>query len=247
MSKDSPLKGFRPIRPGGNEQKDQQQENQIDNAGINYPPQQTASTAGQSIDFFDSSDNANNQVQQDSVAMHSYKSVDQNTKPCSACGFQNTASAKFCGSCGASLDGNAAQVAGYQVPGQGQSAAVHQPLPQPQPMTNMPPNPNPYGAGNQGMPGYPYPYPYPVKSKSTGKLLEILIGVIFLSGWGWIYAGKTGTGIGLMALSFVMGLISGATAGIGFLCTIPLQIVLIVISTNQLMKYMNSRPDLFVA
>lgn len=106
------------------------------------------------------------------------------------------------------------------------------------------------GSGAQRAPAPAmYGYGYPSKSKSTAMLLEIGIGLFALMGFGWIYAGQSSTGVILLIVNIVLNLgywfIAALTAGISMICTVPLQIIAVLISAAMLNSHMNNHPDKF--
>jgi hypothetical protein len=92
-------------------------------------------------------------------------------------------------------------------------------------------------------------YSHPPKSRSTATLLEIGLGLFSFLGFGWIYSGKTGTGITILIVDFLANLffvlLGALTFGISFVITIPIQIIAIIISTVMLSNYTKKRTDLF--
>jgi hypothetical protein len=154
---------------------------------------------------------------------------------CPACGTQNPVEAVFCQGCGTKLKESAAA-----------GAAAYPPPPvQPAP-GNYPQTPPPYP------PAAPYyPVQRPLKQKSTAMLLEILLGLFGLYGFGRIYSGDTQTGIiwliGGIIWSIIAIIIDVATAGFGFLCTVPVNIACVVICALTLDSYAKKHPEIFGA
>ena len=81
-------------------------------------------------------------------------------------------------------------------------------------------------------------------------ILEILPGLFGILGIGWIYAGKSNTGIiwliGFLAWHLVIVLpVVLLTAGGGLCVTIPIDLVCIAVSAYTLNNYTNQHPELF--
>lgn len=89
----------------------------------------------------------------------------------------------------------------------------------------------------------------PIKDKSTAFILEILLGLFGISGIGWIYAGQTGTGIafliGMLVWMGIAAAVGIVTVGIGCVCTVPINLAIVGISTMMLNQHMQSHPDQF--
>jgi hypothetical protein len=129
---------------------------------------------------------------------------------------------------------------------------------QPGPVFTPPPVENypqpPLYPGTIQQPYYPPPYPSPYpprpsKERSIALILEILPGLFGFLGFGWIYSGNTGAGIGwligFLLWTLIGTIISVATGGIGLICTLPISIVLIVVSAVTLNSYTKRNPQLF--
>ena len=91
--------------------------------------------------------------------------------------------------------------------------------------------------------------PRPLKDRGVALILEILPGLFGFLGIGWIYAGNSGAGvawlIGTIVWAVMAIIIVAATAGFGALCTIPVQIILLIVSAVSLSGYIKRRTDLF--
>jgi TM2 domain-containing membrane protein YozV len=170
-------------------------------------------------------------------------------KTCQACGNSNPDEANFCLSCGTRLSEEDAN-SGNNPPAAAVDAGINPPAafnppavsPMPNQATVPPYNPNPTGQ-------YILVQPRPLKQKSTAMLIEILPGLFGLYGFGRIYAGDTGTGvawlIGGIIWSMIAVIIDLATGGFGFLCTLPVNIICVVICAMTLSSYANKHPELF--
>ena len=68
-------------------------------------------------------------------------------------------------------------------------------------------------------------------------------------GFGWIYAGQSTTGVILIVINIVLNLtywfFAALTAGITLICTIPLQIIAVLISAALLSSHVNNNPGQF--
>lgn len=89
----------------------------------------------------------------------------------------------------------------------------------------------------------------PPKDRSNAMLLEILLGVFGLLGFGWIYSGNTSTGIawliGYLVWNFFAFFIILLTSGCGCFITLPVNVVLIAVSASSLNTYIKKHPELF--
>jgi TM2 domain-containing membrane protein YozV len=118
---------------------------------------------------------------------------------------------------------------------------------------NYPPQQPQYPYASQ-QPYYPPPYPaYPAtrspKDRNTALVLEILPGLFGILGIGWIYSGKTGTGIAwLIGYLIWVGIVITAAVLTGFMacfCTVPINLICVGISASTLNTYTKSNPHLF--
>lgn len=89
----------------------------------------------------------------------------------------------------------------------------------------------------------------PPKDRSNAMLLEILPGIFGFLGFGWIYSGNTNTGIawliGYLVWNFIATIIILVTSGCGCFLTLPVNVVLIILSTSSLKTYIKKHPELF--
>ena len=87
------------------------------------------------------------------------------------------------------------------------------------------------------------------KDRSVALILEILPGLFGFLGFGWIYSGNTSTGImwlvGLLVWDVMAFIIIALTGGLGFICTVPISIVIIALSASSLNTYSKHHPELF--
>jgi hypothetical protein len=89
----------------------------------------------------------------------------------------------------------------------------------------------------------------PRKDRSIALILEILPGFFGFLGIGWIYSGYTVSGvvwlISMLVWSIFAAFMILLTAGFGCICTLPINLTMIAISSASLNSYINKRPDLF--
>ncbi|MCL4394171.1 MAG: zinc ribbon domain-containing protein [Chloroflexi bacterium] len=137
---------------------------------------------------------------------------------CPHCGYPNPSPVRFCMSCGKEI-GSAGEI------------------PAAPPVSLQPLYPNPQA------------YVRPLKDRSIAYILEILPGLFGILGIGWLYAGNTSAGIAWLVgvliwdlMAIVIGLFS---VGFGCFCTVPVNIVLIAVSTISLSNYVKAHPELF--
>lgn len=151
---------------------------------------------------------------------------------CPHCGYTNPDGVRFCANCGQEV---AAQSnVSNQVP---PTPAPQAPVPSAYPLSNPPPQAQ-------------YPPAYrPLKDRSVAYILEILPGIFGILGIGWMYAGNTGVGIawlvGTLVWDVIAIIIDIASVGFGCFCSVPVNIVLIVLSSVSLSNYIKQHPELF--
>ncbi|MGC9400512.1 MAG: FHA domain-containing protein [Anaerolineae bacterium] len=128
--------------------------------------------------------------------------------------------------------------------------------PSPPPPAWEAPSPPPPMAYAQPAPVQPSPYgqpqavySHPPKQRSTAMLLEIGPGLFGFLGFGWIYSGKTGTGITILIAyiltSLFFAVLGAITFGFSFFITVPIQIIAVIVSAVSLNSYTKQRTDLF--
>jgi TM2 domain-containing membrane protein YozV len=95
----------------------------------------------------------------------------------------------------------------------------------------------------------PAMYVRPLKDRSIALILEILPALLGFLGFGWIYAGEVNTGVtflvGYLVVVFVFAIFDVFSSGICCFLTLPLQIVIVVISVSRLNKHIKAHPELF--
>ena len=127
----------------------------------------------------------------------------------------------------------------------GGNAPVNTPSPVYNPQPNYPAQPAPQYQN----PTYPVFAPRPPKDRSVAIILEILPGLFGFLGFGWMYAGNIAAGaiwlICFLLWTFVAVVIDVLTAGFGVCLTLPVSIVLIIISTVSLNSYTKQHQELF--
>ncbi len=150
------------------------------------------------------------------------------------------------------IDPNDTQSAGNEASYPSDNAPPEQP-PAPQYQPPQPPFQQP---GAYPPPGYYPPQghyypPKPPKDRSLAIILEILPGIFGILGLGWLYSGNVGAGIGwLMGMLFwdlIAMIVAAFTTGVGLLCTVPISILLLVLSAVSLNGYTKKHPELFGA
>jgi TM2 domain-containing membrane protein YozV len=176
----------------------------------------------------------------------SESSVQEFTQPpalvCPHCSQEHHPGTQYCPLTGKPLEYESPPV-GIQ-PAQGYTSPISQGYSQPQPG---------YPRGDQQpyySPSYPTPYPVrPPKDRNIAILLEILPGLFGILGIGWIYSGKTSTGLAWL-IGYLVWVVIVVVAAIisGFMacfCTVPINLVCVGISAYNLNNYTKSNPQLF--
>ena len=89
----------------------------------------------------------------------------------------------------------------------------------------------------------------PPKDRSIALILEILPGIFGLLGFGWIYSGRTSTGlswlIGFLVWGFFAILLLAISGGLACICILPINLVVIALSARSLEAYTKGQPELF--
>jgi hypothetical protein len=147
---------------------------------------------------------------------------------CQSCGAPLAADASFCSSCGTPAS------TGMPASGQPMGAPSAPPSGYGTPEA-YPPPPGYAGAGVYGAP----PMAAQMQRPSSGPIIaEVLLGLVGIFGVGWLAAGKTRTGLLLLAASIIWLVTAGATAlhtfGVGCCGVVPLNILFIVLSAAML-------------
>jgi TM2 domain-containing membrane protein YozV len=163
------------------------------------------------------------------------------TRVCPHCQQEHPVGAKFCPDTGKSLmtESQSFDSQPAQVFPQAQQASYPPPQP-PSPAANQAPYPPLY---------QPYIQPRPSKDRNLALVLEILPGLFGILGIGWIYSGKTSTGIAWLVgyliwvgIAIAAGVISGFMA---CFCTVPINLICVGISAYSLNNYLKSNPHYF--
>ena len=172
--------------------------------------------------------------------------LDQVSEPsstiiCPFCQQEHTKGVLFCPVTGKSL--SAATELESMQPDQGFSP--------PTPTQGYVPQQPPYSIPNQP-PINPYPAyapTRPAKDRNIALVLEILPGLFGILGIGWIYSGKTGTGLAwLIGYLVWSGIAITAAVLSGFtlcFCTVPINLICVGISAFALNSYTKNNPQLF--
>ena len=126
---------------------------------------------------------------------------------------------------------------------------IDMPVNTPSPVYNPQPNYPLQPAPQYQNPPYPVYAPRPPKDRSIAIVLEILPGLFGFLGFGWMYAGNTSAGAIWLICFFVWTIIAGViavlTVGFGLCLTLPVSIILIVVSTISLTNYTKQHRELF--
>jgi hypothetical protein len=134
---------------------------------------------------------------------------------CPSCQAEIAEESSFCSSCGARI-GTPTEISPVQPPPPQQPSVVHA---------------------------------RPLKDSSIALILEILPGLFGFLGFGWIYAGETNTGVmwlvGYLVVAVVCVIADVFSGGICCFVTLPVQIVIIVLSVTRLNQYIKAHPELF--
>ncbi len=181
------------------------------------------------------------------------------TVTCPKCGNINPYGVTTCLKCGAplvaALPPPTAPVqypdsAPMRVPPLQGTIVTPNPLPAPMPQVPAQMGNVPYYGYPVQAPRPPY-YAYPVKSRGTALILEILPFFVSVLGVGWIYAGNTTAGILWLIGYFLWNgfavVLDILTLGFFGCIHVPMNIVLLLISTISLNNYTHQHPELFGA
>ncbi len=186
----------------------------------------------------------------------------EGTVACPSCGAANPPGAQFCVGCGTPLASSPVP-AGEPQPVA--SAVSAEPAPEPAPdVAPAPPDAIVLSSRPEAAPMSPLfasaagAASAAAASASLGRkdlglalILEILPALVGFFGIGWIYSGNVTVGVILligMLLWEGLGLVVAiATVGIGCLCLIPINLVVIAVSAFLLHSYARQRPELFGA
>lgn len=91
--------------------------------------------------------------------------------------------------------------------------------------------------------------PRPRKDRSLALILEIFPGLFGFFGIGWIYSGNALTGvlllIGMFFWEFLAFFFIFVTFGLGALCIVPFNLIVLALSAFFLNGYTGRRRDLF--
>jgi hypothetical protein len=170
---------------------------------------------------------------------------------CPNCSTSNPDEAQVCLSCGAPLVEAAELLTSRTIP-----PAEEDEIPEPSPFASPEP-PEPASHDVSVAPG-PVSEPVrpprvdfttPKKDRSLAIVLEIVPGLFGLLGIGWIYSGFTGAGlawlVGFLLWNMIALVIAIFTAGIGCLCTLPVNLVVLIASVMALNSQILSHNEQF--
>jgi len=157
---------------------------------------------------------------------------------CPHCSYENLDAARFCANCGQEVAALTSALESNELP----------PIPAPVPPPQTP-NPPAYPLSNLQPQAQYAPMHRPLKDRSVAYILEILPGLFGILGIGWLYAGNTGVGIawliGVLLWDVFAIIIDIASVGFGCFCSVPVNIVLITLSSVLLSNYVKQHPELF--
>jgi len=165
---------------------------------------------------------------------------------CPHCQQEHPAGSKFCPDTGRPIQPESQPSTNQTTPDAVQQGQAYIPPPQPPyPGTSQ----RPYDQQTYPPPIPPYYQPRPPKDRNTALVLEILPGLFGILGIGWIYSGKTSTGIAWLigylvwvAIAIIAAVITGSMA---CFCTVPINLICVGISAYYLNSYAKSNPQLF--
>ena len=170
---------------------------------------------------------------------------------CPNCSTSNPDGTQVCLSCGAPLVETAEQPANQTTqPGTDE-------IPEPSPFaTPESPEPAPSSASVTPIPASEPVQPSrvdiaaPKKDRSLAIVLEVVPGLFGLLGIGWIYSGFTSAGIawlvGFLIWNIIALVICIFTVGVGCLCTLPVNLVVLVASVMALNSQIQNHSEQFI-
>ncbi len=179
---------------------------------------------------------------------------------CPNCSATNPDDAQVCLSCGAPLVEGAGLPASQPVP------AAEDEIPEPSPFvtsepviseTVTPEPPEPIDANlpvahvtmNDLIRSSAVDSASTKKDRSLAIILEVVPGLFGFLGFGWIYSGFTGAGIawlvGFLLWNLIALVICVFTAGIGCLCTLPINLVVLIASVIALNSQIQKHSEQF--
>ena len=89
------------------------------------------------------------------------------------------------------------------------------------------------------------------KDKGIALVLEILPGLFGFPGIGWIYGGETTTGVIILGATLVWDIIAFGlltiTGGLACTITVPINLVIVTVSSVLLNNHANQHPETFRA
>jgi hypothetical protein len=170
---------------------------------------------------------------------------------CPNCSTSNPDSAQVCLSCGAPLIEAAGRPANERLqPAEGE-------IPEPSPFA-MPESPEPAPSSVSvtpipvSAPSRPAKVDFtsPKKDRSLAIVLEVVPGLFGLLGIGWIYSGFTSAGIawlvGFLIWNIIALVICIFTVGVGCLCTLPVNLVVLIASVMALNSQIQDHSEQFI-
>jgi hypothetical protein len=117
------------------------------------------------------------------------------------------------------------------------------------PSDDMPPQTPLYSSAPPSQPIYYSTPARPHKDKGLAMILEIVPALFGIFGIGWIYSGNLNTGliwlIGMLLWTFFTIFLDVITFGVACLCTVPIQLIMIIVTAVTLNTHINKHPEVF--
>ena len=169
---------------------------------------------------------------------------------CPNCSTSNPDGSQVCLNCGAPL------VEAAELPASQAVSPVEDEIPEPSPFVKPEP-PEPIATNVTVVP-VPVSEPLtpskvnldtPKKNRSLAIILEVVPGLFGFLGIGWIYSGFTGAGIawlvGFLIWNMIALVICIFTVGVGCLCTLPVNLVVLIASVMALNSQIQNHSEQF--
>jgi hypothetical protein len=169
---------------------------------------------------------------------------------CPNCSSSNPDGAQVCLSCGAPLVEATGLPATQMPPPQADEIPEPSPFASAEPAGSVPTNSpvTPVSASESARPSK-VDFAASKKDRSLAIVLEVVPGLFGLLGIGWIYSGFTGAGlawlVGLLLWNMIALGIGIFTAGIGCLCTLPVNLVVLIASVIALNSQIQNHSEQF--
>ena len=169
---------------------------------------------------------------------------------CPNCSTVNPEGSQTCTSCGASL------VETAELPTSEPMQTVENEIPEPSPYVEPEQSQTTPASGSSAtVPASEPVQPHPVdltparKDRSLAIILEVVPGLFGFLGIGWIYSGFTGAGIawlvGFLIWNIIALVICIFTVGLGCLCTLPINLIVLIASVISLNSQIQNHSEQF--